>query len=74
MATTTLHEYTHAPGVYSPGTDDNAYGYSASVALSSSKAVLNADSYALYANGMWFILLQPRYGSLIVFLALYVGC
>lgn len=45
---------THAPGTYSPGTADNAYGYSASVALSSARAVLNADSYALYANGLFF--------------------
>lgn len=41
-----------APAVYSPGTDDYGYGYANSVALSSSQAVLNADSYALYANGM----------------------
>lgn len=52
QATTTLHEFTHAPGVYSPGTDDLGYGYSAATSLSSSQAVLNADSYALYANGM----------------------
>ncbi|CZR62119.1 probable Neutral protease 2 homolog SNOG_10522 [Phialocephala subalpina] len=52
-ATTTLHEMTHAPGTYSPGTADNAYGYSASVALSSARAVLNADSYALYANAIY---------------------
>ncbi|KAJ5783268.1 hypothetical protein N7457_005042 [Penicillium paradoxum] len=51
QATTTLHELTHAPGVFSPGTDDYGYGYSAATALSSAKAVLNADSYALYANG-----------------------
>lgn len=51
MATTTLHEYTHAPGVYSPGTEDNGYGYAAATALSSDNAVLNADTYALYANG-----------------------
>jgi len=50
-ATTTLHELTHAPGVYTPGTEDLGYGYSASTSLSSSDAVLNADSYALYANG-----------------------
>ncbi|KAH6683005.1 putative neutral protease 2 like protein [Halenospora varia] len=53
LATTTLHEMTHAPAVYSPGTDDNAYGYSASIALSSARAVLNADSYALYANAIY---------------------
>ena len=51
QTTTTLHEFTHAPGVYSPGTQDYAYGYSASTALSSARAVLNADTYALYANG-----------------------
>ncbi|KAJ5535530.1 hypothetical protein N7527_001784 [Penicillium freii] len=52
QATTTLHELTHAPGVYSPGTEDNGYGYSAATALSSADAVLNADSYALYANAI----------------------
>ncbi|KAK1145147.1 hypothetical protein N8T08_004580 [Aspergillus melleus] len=52
QATTTLHEFTHAPGVYSPGTDDYAYGYSASTALSASRALLNADSYALFANAV----------------------
>jgi hypothetical protein len=36
---------------YSPGTGDNGYGYSAATSLTSAKAVLNADSYALYANG-----------------------
>jgi deuterolysin len=51
MTTTTLHEFTHAPAVCSPGTDDNAYGYSAATALGSAQAVLNADTYALYANG-----------------------
>jgi deuterolysin len=51
MSTTTLHEFTHAPAVFSPGTDDNAYGYSAAAALGSAQAVLNADTYALYANG-----------------------
>jgi deuterolysin len=54
QSTTTLHEFTHAPGVYSPGTADNGYGYDAATALSSAKAVLNADSYALYANGMFW--------------------
>lgn len=51
QATTVLHESTHAPAVYSPGTVDNAYGYSASTRLSSSQAVANADSYALFADG-----------------------
>lgn len=52
--TTSLHEFTHAPGVYSPGTEDLAYGYSAATSLNSSQAVLNADNYALYANGESF--------------------
>lgn len=51
QATTSLHEFTHAPGVYSPGTEDFAYGYAASTSLNTSEAVVNADSYALYADG-----------------------
>ena len=51
QTTTSIHEFTHAPGTYSPGTQDNAYGYSASTALTSARAVLNADTYALYSNG-----------------------
>lgn len=54
QATTTLHEFTHAPAVYSPGTEDLGYGYAAATSLSSSDAVMNADSYALYANGEFF--------------------
>lgn len=54
QATTTLHEFTHAPGVYSPGTEDLGYGYAAATSLSSSDAVMNADTYALYANGKFF--------------------
>ncbi|KAL5331915.1 hypothetical protein ACEPPN_001455 [Leptodophora sp. 'Broadleaf-Isolate-01'] len=53
QATTTLHEMTHAPGVYSPGTQDNGYGYAAATALTSARAVANADSYALYANAIY---------------------
>jgi deuterolysin len=52
QATTVLHEETHAPAVYSPGTQDNGYGYSAATSLSAARALANADSYALYANGM----------------------
>ncbi|KAI9373489.1 Deuterolysin metalloprotease family-domain-containing protein [Aspergillus egyptiacus] len=51
---TTLHEFTHAPGVYSPSTQDYAYGYAASTALSSSQALNNADSYTLFASGVYF--------------------
>jgi deuterolysin len=52
QATTVLHEETHAPAVYSPGTDDLGYGYAAATRLSTSQALNNADSFALYANGM----------------------
>ncbi|CAO2651971.1 Nn.00g002540.m01.CDS01 [Neocucurbitaria sp. VM-36] len=52
QATTVLHEEAHAPGVYSPGTDDLGYGYAAASRLSSSQALNNADSYALYANAI----------------------
>lgn len=51
QATTMLHEETHAPDVYAPGTLDNGYGYDAATALSADDALNNADTYALYANG-----------------------
>lgn len=51
-ATTVLHEETHAPGVFSPGTDDLGYGFAAASRLSTSQALMNADSYALYANAI----------------------
>jgi deuterolysin len=54
QATTVLHEETHAPAVYSPGTDDLGYGYAAATRLSTSQALNNADSFALYANGRSF--------------------
>lgn len=53
QATTSLHEFTHAPGVYSPGTKDLGYGYQAATSLSTDEALNNADSYALYANGKY---------------------
>lgn len=43
----TLHEMTHAVG----STKDVAYGYQAVMRLSTSQALDNADTYALYANG-----------------------
>ncbi|KAI8943090.1 hypothetical protein NX059_001121 [Plenodomus lindquistii] len=53
QATTVLHEEAHAPAVYSPGTDDLGYGYAAATALSTSQALNNADSFALYANAVY---------------------
>ena len=45
----------HAPGVFSPGTEDLGYGYQAATALSASQALDNADSYALFSNGTYFL-------------------
>ncbi|KAL1587067.1 hypothetical protein WHR41_04154 [Cladosporium halotolerans] len=53
QATTVLHEETHAPDVYAPGTLDNAYGYDAAMSLSRDAAVNNADTYALFANALY---------------------
>ncbi|KAI0968204.1 neutral protease 2-like protein [Xylaria arbuscula] len=50
QATTTLHETTHLTSV--KGTQDLGYGYSAATRLSSSQALNNADSYALFANAI----------------------
>ncbi|KAI0506078.1 neutral protease 2-like protein [Xylaria bambusicola] len=50
QATTTLHEVTHLNSV--AGTDDLGYGYAAATRLSSSQALNNADSYALFANAI----------------------
>jgi len=51
QATTTLHEMTHAPKVFIPGTDDKGYGYAAASKLDSTQALNNADTYALFTNG-----------------------
>lgn len=50
--TTTLHEMSHASGVYSPRTEDTGYGYAAATALTAELALLNADSYAYFANAV----------------------
>ncbi|KAB8298229.1 hypothetical protein EYC80_001964 [Monilinia laxa] len=52
-ATTLIRELTHAPGTYSPGTLDYAYGHEAVLALSGPQAILNADTYALYVNAVY---------------------
>ncbi|KAK2871602.1 hypothetical protein FQN49_003018 [Arthroderma sp. PD_2] len=54
QATTTLHEFTHNPAVVSPATQDLGYGYRRASALPASKAIQNADSYALFANGKFY--------------------
>lgn len=45
---TVLHESTHL--TYVGNTDDHAYGYDNVVALSTAKALNNADTYALFAQ------------------------
>lgn len=57
---TTIHEFTHADEVFSPGTDDFAYGYPACSRLSRSEALENADTYEYYANGEFLILLRKE--------------
>ncbi len=52
QATTSIYELSHAPVTYSPGTDDKGYGYAAATALTSELAILNADTYALYAGAI----------------------
>ncbi|WEW57161.1 Fungalysin/Thermolysin Extracellular metalloproteinase 5 [Emydomyces testavorans] len=44
-----VHEFTHAPGVYSPNTVDHAYGYEQCRRLNSQQSLGNADNYSLYA-------------------------
>ncbi|KAI0380589.1 Deuterolysin metalloprotease family-domain-containing protein [Hypomontagnella monticulosa] len=53
QATTTIHEFTHCEDVYSPHTNDFTYGYNESVALPPEHALLNADTYSLYANAVY---------------------
>ncbi|OTB01684.1 hypothetical protein M426DRAFT_75075 [Hypoxylon sp. CI-4A] len=53
QATTTIHEMTHCEDVFSPHTNDFVYGYNESVALTAEKALLNADTYSLYANAVY---------------------
>lgn len=56
QATTIIHEFTHAPAVYSPGTGDFAAGYDEATKLSAEKALKNADTYALFANCKFILL------------------
>ncbi|KAK2877050.1 hypothetical protein FQN49_001457 [Arthroderma sp. PD_2] len=53
QATTTLHEFAHNSAVVSPFCDDLGYGYDDATILPASQAIQNADTYALFANGMF---------------------
>ncbi|OJJ64728.1 hypothetical protein ASPSYDRAFT_138625, partial [Aspergillus sydowii CBS 593.65] len=48
-----LHEFTHATGIYSPGTEDIAYGYEEVQSLDTDRALNNADSYAYYGAAIY---------------------
>ena len=50
QASTTLHEMTHAQVVFTPKTGDYAYGNRASLALDSSQALCNADTFSIFAQ------------------------
>lgn len=64
MGTELLHEYTHNPKIVStiiaPGhpqavaTEDHVYGFEKSRSLNKDLATTNADSYALFANEMFW--------------------
>ena len=53
QANTVIHEFSHAPGVYAPGTDDLGYGYRAVMRLTREQALRNADTYTLFANAVF---------------------
>ena len=69
QATTTLHESTHLSQI--AGTDDLGYGYAAASRLSTSSALNNADSYALFANGKSPILIHTIIESSLILLQPY---
>jgi deuterolysin len=54
QAAISLHEFSHATAVYAPGTDDVVYGLDGVLQLNTQQAKNNADSFAYYANSMWF--------------------
>ena len=52
----TIHEFTHSSSVFSPPTEDHAYGYEDCIELDSDDALENADTYEYYANGKLLVL------------------
>ncbi|KAL5043365.1 Deuterolysin metalloprotease family-domain-containing protein [Aspergillus fruticulosus] len=53
QAAITLHEYAHADAVYSPGTEDIAYGYESVLSLDTEDSKNNADNFAYYASSVF---------------------
>ncbi|KAL4810832.1 Deuterolysin metalloprotease family-domain-containing protein [Aspergillus unguis] len=49
----TLHEYSHATALYSPGTEDVAYGYDSVLSLDTQDSLNNADNFAYYASAVY---------------------
>ena len=58
QAMATIHEMTHAPGVYSPGTVDHGYGYDACVSLSTQDALNSAGCYGIFAVSKFYTFLE----------------
>ncbi|WEW61665.1 ammonium permease mep3 [Emydomyces testavorans] len=50
-----VHEFTHATSIYSPGTQDHAYGYENCRRLNSQQSLSNADNYSLYAACKFYL-------------------
>lgn len=55
----TLHEFTHCPATGNPGASDYGYWWPDIQSLPASQAVMNADTFALYANGKFLVLFAP---------------
>ncbi|KAL4820402.1 Deuterolysin metalloprotease family-domain-containing protein [Aspergillus spinulosporus] len=53
QAAITLHEYAHADALYSPGTEDIAYGYESVLSLDTEDSKNNADNFAYYASSVF---------------------
>lgn len=51
QAAITLHEYSHASALYSPGTEDVGYGWDTVLSLDTQGSLNNADNFAYYASG-----------------------
>ena len=56
-----VHELSHINDVYSPPTQDFAYKYNDLVELPKEQAVLNADTYNLYAGGEFCFIPLPHH-------------
>lgn len=52
QAAITLHEYSHASALYSPGTEDVGYGWESVLSFNTQDSLNNADNFAYYASGM----------------------